>query len=68
MRPLRWLAFERLRWLLRRRHRINLEAHELSRLLNTEPCVNMFEFHPAAALTPGLPQILIFVEDDRAAA
>lgn len=66
MRPLRWLALERLRWLLRRHHQINLTTDVLVRLLRSEPYESMFEFYPSTVLTPGLPQILIFVEDDRA--
>lgn len=66
MRPLRWLALERLRWLLRRHHQINLTTDALARLLRSEPYESMFEFYPPTVLTPGLPQILIFVEDDRA--
>ena len=66
MRPLRWLALERLCWILRRSHRLQLGVEELGRVLRLQPFAGMLELHPAKVLSPGQPQIIIFVEDERA--
>jgi hypothetical protein len=62
MQPLRWLAVERLCWLLRRQHQLNYSAEELGLLLRTPQFEDMLELHPNSVLTPGQPQIIIFLE------
>jgi hypothetical protein len=62
MQPLRWLAVERLCWLLRRQHQLNYSADELGLLLRTPQFEDMLELHPNSVLTPGQPQIIIFLE------
>jgi hypothetical protein len=62
MQPLRWLAVERLCWLLRRQYQLHYSADELGLLLRTAQFEDMLELHPNSVLSPGQPQIIIFLE------
>jgi hypothetical protein len=62
MQPLRWLAVERLCWLLRRKHQLHYSAEDLGMLLRAAPFEHMLEVHPNTSLAPGQPQIIIFLD------
>jgi hypothetical protein len=66
MQPLRWLAVERLCWLLHRQHGIDMEAASIAELVQTGSLKANFELYPPQVLSPGVPQILIYNEADRA--
>jgi hypothetical protein len=62
LQPLRWLALERLCWLLQRQHQLSYSVEELGLLLRTAQFEDMLELHPNSVLAPGQPQIVIFLE------
>ncbi len=66
MQPVRWLAVERLCWLLQTQHGMKVDVNSVVKLVQTGGLQYKCEIYPPKVRSPGIPQILIYNEANSA--